>query len=140
MGTAAVWEPEVLAAAVAGAGPDVVMASIDVSDGRARGAGWRDGGQVLTDVVAGVLAAGVRRCLVTAVARDGTMQGPDLALLAEVQRLAPDLAVLAAGGIGRLDDVRALAGAGVEGAVIGRALYEGVFTLRDALAVVAGGG
>lgn len=137
MGTAAVWEPDVLAGAVAELGADAVMASVDVSSGRARGAGWRDDGQDVESVLEGCQAAGIIRYLVTAVSRDGTMTGPDLELIRTVQVFAPEAAILAAGGIGALEDLRSLAELGIEGAVIGRALYEGAFTLRAALEVIA---
>lgn len=138
MGTAAVWEPQVLAGAVDRLGPAAVMASIDVASGRARGAGWLDEGRDLPEVVAGCIDAGVERFLVTAVARDGTMKGPDLALIAEIQRLAPGVAIVAAGGIGSLRHLTDLAALGIEGAVAGRALYEGAFTIEEALRELTG--
>ena len=79
------------------------------------------------------LEAGVGSLLVTAVRRDGTMQGPDLELLGRIRRLAPDAHLQAAGGIAGMDDLRRLAAAGMDGAVIGRALYEGAIDLSQAL-------
>jgi phosphoribosylformimino-5-aminoimidazole carboxamide ribonucleotide (ProFAR) isomerase len=84
-------------------------------------------------VVSGCVGAGVERFLVTAVARDGTMEGPDLGLIEEIQRLAPGVAIVAAGGIGSLHHLTGLAALGIEGAVAGRALYEGAFTIEAAL-------
>ena len=72
--------------------------------------------------------AGVRRLLCTAIERDGTMAGPDLALLARVRERS-GLPVLAAGGVRREDDLDELASLGLEGAVVGRALLEGTITL-----------
>ncbi len=134
VGTAAVWDPELLEEMVAVVGAGRLVAAIDVRDGRAQGAGWRDDGRPLAEVLAGVGAAGVRRMLVTAISRDGTMAGPDLDVLDEVAAAAPDTAIIASGGVGTLEHVRALAGAGVEAAIVGRALYEGAFTLAEAVA------
>ncbi len=135
VGTAAVWERDVLQAIVDTVGPERVVAALDVRGDRAEGAGWRDEGRPLEQVVEGILDTGVRRLLVTAIARDGTMEGPDLGLLAEVRDLAPGAAIIASGGVGSLDHLRGLAAAGVaEAAIVGRALYEGAFSLAEAQA------
>jgi phosphoribosylformimino-5-aminoimidazole carboxamide ribonucleotide (ProFAR) isomerase len=130
-----VWEPEVLEAAVAAVGSKAVVAAVDVRDGRAKGAGWLDAGRAMGEVIAGVLEAGVAQLLVTAVARDGTMSGPDVPLIDSVRSVAGDAVILSAGGIGTLDHIAMLRDAGVEGAVVGRALYEKAFTLAEARAV-----
>ena len=84
-------------------------------------------------------AEGCARYVVTDVLKDGTLRGPNLQLLRDVgaRTAAP---VVASGGVSSLDDLRAIAGlvpAGVTGAIVGKALYAGVFTLEEALAVVA---
>lgn len=135
MGTAAVWNPAVLRDAIELCGADGVVAAMDVSDGRARGEGWLDEGRELGEAVAGVLDAGVTTLLVTAVARDGTLAGPDVELLADVRRLAPDAELISAGGIGTVVHLETLASAGVDGAVIGRALYDGSIDVAEALAM-----
>ena len=135
LGTAAVWHPDVLEAAVRASGEGRVVASVDVKDGRATGAGWLDEGRDTREVVAAALGAGVRQFLVTAVARDGTMTGPDLDLLADVIALTDHAYVMCAGGIGTLDHIRAARDAGASGVVMGRALYEGAFSFEDALAI-----
>lgn len=139
LGTTAVWNPDLLGDIVSAVGAAQVVVALDVRGGRATGAGWRDGGRDLSAVVAGVVAAGAARVLVTGIGRDGTMRGPDLAVIRKVQETAPDLAVLGSGGVGSLEDVRALAATGVEGAIIGRALYEGRFAMADAVRVAADG-
>ncbi|MCY4368060.1 MAG: 1-(5-phosphoribosyl)-5-[(5-phosphoribosylamino)methylideneamino] imidazole-4-carboxamide isomerase [bacterium] len=133
MGTSAVWSPGVLAKAIARSSPDRVVAAVDVRDGRAGGAGWLDDGRDLVSVVEGVREVGVKTLLVTAISRDGAMTGPDLDLLDRVRGLAPDAEILAAGGIASMGDLRLLASVGVDGAVIGRALYEGGIQLGEAL-------
>ncbi len=133
MGTSAVWSPGVLASTIDRASPDRVVAAVDVRDGRAGGQGWLDEGRDFEQVVAGALDAGVSRFLVTAIARDGAMSGPDLELLEAVRRRAPDAELMAAGGIATMDDLRKLAARGIDGAVVGRALYEGGIHLTEAL-------
>jgi phosphoribosylformimino-5-aminoimidazole carboxamide ribotide isomerase len=71
--------------------------------------------------------------LVTEISRDGALEGPDLELAAEVVRRRPDLAYQASGGVASLADITALKAAGATGAIVGRALYEGRFTLEEAL-------
>ncbi len=133
VGTVAVWEPGVLGEIVDAVGDERVVAAVDVRGDRAEGAGWRDEGRSLEPVVEGILSAGVRRLLVTAISQDGTMEGPDVELLRRVRELAPDASLIASGGVGTLDHLRRLAVAGlVEAAIVGRALYEGAFTLAEA--------
>ncbi len=132
MGSAAVWEPEVLA----GVGEiQKVVAAIDVRKGRATGGGWLDDGRALDGVLDGVAGVGVQRVLVTGIDTDGTMDGPDLVLL---RRVMADgrFGVIASGGVGSLDDLRRVAEVGCEGVIVGRALYEGRFTLAEALEAV----
>ncbi len=136
VGTAAVWNPSVLAQMVEQLGTDRVVVAIDVRDGLASGSGWEGDGRPVVEVVGDVAAAGIRHAFVTGIARDGTMAGPDLELMAEVASAAPDVSVLASGGVGSLDDLVDIAKAGFAGAIIGRALYEGRFTLAEALAAV----
>ncbi len=134
MGTSAVWSPSILEEAIARSDPRRVVAAIDVRDGRAGGAGWLDEGREFRQVVKGALEVGVTVFLVTAINRDGTLSGPDLQLLGKVRLVAPDAEIMAAGGIARREDLQSLAAAGIDGAVIGRALYEGTIDLRVALA------
>jgi phosphoribosylformimino-5-aminoimidazole carboxamide ribotide isomerase len=133
LGTAAVWAPATVASLLSEVGPDRVVAALDVRDGRAAGSGWRDQGRDLADVVGALSPLGLGRVLLTSIGRDGTMTGPDLGLLDEVRLLAGELRVIASGGVGSLDDIRALAAAGAEAVVVGRALYEGRFTLGEAI-------
>ena len=135
-GTAAVWNPDEVRAMVDAVGAKRVVVAVDVRDGRALGAGWRDRGKPVDAVIADVVAGGVERVLVTGIARDGMKSGPDTDLLDRVAALAPDLAVIASGGVGSLADVTALAASGAEGVIVGRALYDGAFTYAEALGVL----
>ncbi len=129
MGTAAVWEPEILSEV---GDPARVVAAVDVKGGKATGAGWLDEGRDLGAVLDGLAEAGCMRMLVTGIRRDGTMEGPETELLRTV--LADGrFAVIASGGVGTLDDIRAVDDLGCEGVIVGRALYEGRFTVAEAV-------
>jgi phosphoribosylformimino-5-aminoimidazole carboxamide ribotide isomerase len=117
VGTAAFPEPADWADALG----DRLVVALDVRDGQVRTAGWTEGsGLALAEAVERCLVAGVRRVHCTAIDRDGTLAGPDLELVRSVARSG--LLVLAAGGVRSPDDVRALAAAGAEAVVVGRAL------------------
>lgn len=134
IGTAALEQPAWCAEAIARFG-DRVAIGLDVRGRTLAARGWtRDGGD-LYDVLARLDGEGCARYVVTDVNKDGMLQGPNLELLRAVCA-ATDKPVVASGGITQLDDLRALQGLvadGVEGAIIGTALYEGRFTLTEAL-------
>ena len=132
LGTAAVWSPQVLADI---GSPGRVVAAIDVADGEALGDGWSGEGLGLESVLDGLRANRVERILVTSISRDGTMTGPDVTLIEKVRTLAPDMSLIASGGVGDLTDLRTLARAGCEAAIVGRAIYEKRFTLEEARAI-----
>ncbi len=135
VGTAALT-PGFVEDAVARFGQALVVA-VDARDGRVAVEGWTQVSELTPgDLAARCAALGVARLLVTSAARDGSLLGPDLALVDEV--LGAGLPVLAAGGIASLDDLRVLRSAGCEGAVVGSALLAGRFTLAEALTVAAG--
>ncbi|KAA9152906.1 bifunctional 1-(5-phosphoribosyl)-5-((5-phosphoribosylamino)methylideneamino)imidazole-4-carboxamide isomerase/phosphoribosylanthranilate isomerase PriA [Amycolatopsis acidicola] len=141
LGTAALEDPAWTAKAVATYG-DRVAIGLDVriteQGHRLAARGWtRDGGD-LWEVLERLDRDGATRYVVTDVSKDGTLKGPNLDLLREVAART-DAPVIASGGVSSLDDLRALAGLandGVEGSIIGKALYAGAFTLPEALAAV----
>jgi len=111
---------------------DRLVVAVDVAAGRVRIAGWvDDGGLTLEEAIDRCSKAGVRRILCTAIDRDGSLGGPDLALV-EGARRRFDGEILAAGGIRHQADLAALQVAGADGAVVGRAWLEGRLTLRPA--------
>lgn len=117
VGTAAWPDPGPWVAALG----DALLVALDVRDGEVRASGWTEGsGLALDEAIARCLAAGVARVHCTAIDRDGTLAGPDLGLVAHVA--ASGLRVVAAGGVRTAADVDALADAGAEAAVVGRAL------------------
>jgi phosphoribosylformimino-5-aminoimidazole carboxamide ribotide isomerase len=134
LGTAAAWDPDLVATAVRRYGEGVAIA-IDVQDGVARVRGWKDVGPPIDDLIPSLDGAGAHRFIVTSVGADGTMSGPDLALYGRVRALT-GRPVIASGGIRNVEDLRALAELGVEGAVVGRSVHEGTLLLEEALTEV----
>jgi phosphoribosylformimino-5-aminoimidazole carboxamide ribotide isomerase len=139
LGTAALENPE-LVAALASRCP--VAVGLDARGREVAVRGWEQGsGRDLLDVAHGFADVGVEALIVTEIGRDGTLGGPDLDGLGEVLD-ATELPVIASGGVGTLDDLRALdalrsAGRRLSGVIVGRALYEGAFSLADALGTVS---
>jgi phosphoribosylformimino-5-aminoimidazole carboxamide ribotide isomerase len=105
-----------------------LVVALDVREGAVRTTGWTEGGLPLDYAIDRCRNAGVTRLLCTAIERDGTLSGPNVELIGTVVERS-GLPVLAAGGIRDQGDVDALAAAGAEGAVVGRALLEGRLTL-----------
>jgi len=126
LGTAALRDSTLAAALVARFGPERVTVAIDIRDGRTLGEAWRAGatGDDPAAVVARLSDAGVRTFEVTAIDRDGTLEGPDLDGLRGLVELGRG-AIVAAGGIGSSADVAAVCAVGCVGAIVGRAFYEG---------------
>jgi phosphoribosyl isomerase A len=139
LGTAALETPAWVAKAIAEHGEKIAV-GLDVRGRTLRGRGWtRDGGD-LYETLERLDAEGCVRYVVTDIAKDGTLQGPNLELLRSVCR-ATDRPVVASGGVSGLDDLRAIAALvpdGVEGAIVGKALYAKAFTLEEALRTVSG--
>jgi phosphoribosylformimino-5-aminoimidazole carboxamide ribotide isomerase len=133
VGTRAAEDPDAMATWVAELGHDHLVVGVDARDGRVATDGWL----AQTDIDAVAFCArlarlGVRRVVYTDVGRDGLMGGPNTQMTRAIARL---VAVIGSGGVRTLDDLRELADAGAEGAIVGTALYEGRLTLADALAV-----
>ena len=141
LGTAALENPQWCAKVVAEHGEKVAVGlDVKIEDGRhrLRGRGWETDGGDLWTVLERLDAEGCSRFVVTDVTKDGTLNGPNLDLLAQVCERT-DAPVIASGGVSSLDDLRAIATLterGVEGAIVGKALYAGRFTLPEALAAV----
>jgi phosphoribosylformimino-5-aminoimidazole carboxamide ribotide isomerase len=135
VGTAAARDPELVSRALAEAGPNRLAVGIDARDGIVAVRGWTEStGERVEALAARVIAAGVTTLICTDIARDGMLSGPDVAGCAALQRLGAG--VIVSGGVATLDDLRAARAAGLAGAIAGRALYEGRFTVREALAAV----
>jgi len=138
IGTAALEKPDWVRGVIAEHGERIAV-GLDVRGTTLSARGWTQDGGELFDVLARLDAAGCARYVVTDVRRDGTLTGPNLDLLRDVCA-ATERPVVASGGVSSLDDLRALAALqplGVEGSIVGKALYAGAFTLTDALSAVA---
>ena len=138
IGTAAMENPEWVREVIATHG-DRVAIGLDVRGRTLAARGWTREGGDLYEALARLDAEGCARYVITDVLKDGMLRGPNLDLYRDVcsRTNAP---VVASGGVSSLDDLRALAGltaVGVEGAIVGKALYAGAFTLEEALAAVS---
>ncbi|CAM3657607.1 bifunctional 1-(5-phosphoribosyl)-5-((5-phosphoribosylamino)methylideneamino)imidazole-4-carboxamide isomerase/phosphoribosylanthranilate isomerase PriA [Occultella aeris] len=136
LGTAALENPDWTASVIATYG-DRIAVGLDVRGTTLAARGWTKEGGDLWEVLARLDADGCSRYVLTDVTKDGTMRGPNLDLLREFSA-ATTAPVVASGGISSLDDLaalRTLTDVGVEGAIVGKALYAGAFTLGEALDV-----
>ena len=136
LGTAALENPEWTARAIARHG-DKIAVGLDVRGTTLAARGWTKEGGDLWEVLARLEDSGCSRYVVTDVTKDGTLRGPNVELLRQMCERT-DKPVVASGGISSLEDLRVLRGlvpAGVEGAIVGKALYAGKFTLPEALDV-----
>ena len=136
LGTAALENPEWTSRVVAEHG-DRIAVGLDVRGHVLAARGWTKEGGDLFETLARLESDGCARYVVTDVTKDGTLQGPNLELLKEVCA-ATKKPVVASGGISSLEDIKALCAlrqVGVEGAIVGKALYAGAFTLEQALEV-----
>jgi phosphoribosylformimino-5-aminoimidazole carboxamide ribotide isomerase len=137
LGTAAVRDPA-LVEQVCRAYPGRIIVAVDARDGVVAIDGWTASGGVTARELAGRAAAwGAAALLYTDVARDGLGGGPNVAATAALARAA-GIEVIASGGVGSLDDIAQLARAGVPAVVVGRALYDGKFTVADAARIAHG--
>ncbi|KPK16218.1 MAG: 1-(5-phosphoribosyl)-5-[(5-phosphoribosylamino)methylideneamino] imidazole-4-carboxamide isomerase [Myxococcales bacterium SG8_38] len=135
LGTMVVKAPDV-ARALCADHPGAIVVALDARDGKVAVEGWREqSSQDVIELAKEVDGWGIGAILFTNIQRDGTRQGPDVEATARLQSRV-DTTVIASGGIGALDDLRALAAAGVRSAVCGRALYSGAFTLSEAFAAL----
>lgn len=140
LGTAALTSPELVEAAIDTHGAHRIAVALDVRDGLAVGDGWVPGapGVPAIEALTMLAALGVETFVVTAIARDGLLGGPDLRLLRECLDATRETSgrIIASGGITTPDDLRRVRALGCSGAIIGRAIYDGTLDLRAVLADV----
>jgi phosphoribosyl isomerase A len=138
LGTAALEDPIWTARVIEKYG-DAIAVGLDVRGTTLAARGWTQEGGDLFEVLARLEDAGCARYVVTDVTKDGTLKGPNLELLRQVMQKTSK-PVVASGGISSLQDIRdlrALVGDGLEGAILGKSLYAGKFTLEEALAIAS---
>ena len=132
IGTAAIENPEVAREVCERFGPESVIVSVDARDGYVALKGWTETSAVRAiDLVGDLMAVGVLRFMYTDIARDGTLTEPNFSAVQALVPQAPSL--LAAGGISSLGHLKRLASLGVEGAIVGTAVYTGSIDLREAV-------
>jgi len=137
IGSLAFSNPSVIEALLGEFGEERVVVALDHKEGVVMIKGWEISAGISVDEAAEKFRRfGVRLFLVTSVARDGTLLGPDIETLSRLCRSG--LKVIAAGGISSIEDLLALNRMGVHGVVVGKALYEGRFSLNEALRAVMG--
>jgi phosphoribosylformimino-5-aminoimidazole carboxamide ribotide isomerase len=119
-------------------GDERIIVALDHQDGRIMVEGWKTPTKLgIEEALAKFLDLQVKTFLITSITRDGTLTGPDFNTLRKACAY-PHVNIIAAGGVSSLNDLTSLKQIGVKGVVVGKALYEGVFTLREAIRVVKG--
>lgn len=139
IGSTAIKQPELVKQWFSKYGPETLVLALDVriaTDGNKYVAihGWQeDSNQTLEQVIDDYLPHGLKHVLCTDISKDGTLSGSNVRLYREISQKYPQIAFQASGGIGQLDDVKALKDSGVAGVIVGRALLEGKFTVEEAI-------
>ncbi|WP_448566222.1 1-(5-phosphoribosyl)-5-[(5-phosphoribosylamino)methylideneamino]imidazole-4-carboxamide isomerase [Thalassotalea ganghwensis] len=140
IGSLAIKQPELVSQWLTTYGSDAIVLALDIKidqDGKKTlpTHGWiEDSGVVLEDLLAQYQDAGIKHVLCTDISKDGTLTGTNVELYKELCQHYPDIQWQASGGIGSLDDIKALIPTGVAGVILGRSLLEGKFTLEEAIA------
>jgi len=139
VGSVAIREPETVQGWLRSYGGDKIVLALDVAinakgDKTLPSHGWIEESTItLEQVLDGFIAAGAKHVLCTDISKDGTLQGPNVALYAELVQKYPQIQWQASGGVGSLADIKALKPTGVAGVILGRALLEGKFTAEEAM-------
>ena len=139
VGSAAVKRTDEVAGWMKTFGADKLVLALDVRINKAGNAevavsGWQENsGVLMDDLIRAFEPAGLRYVLTTDISKDGTLAGPNTALYAKLAQTFPTIDFQASGGIGSLDDIRAVSHTGAAGVIVGRALLEGEFTLEEAI-------
>ncbi len=135
LGTIAIEQPDVVAAAIKNFGAEKIAVGIDARDGLVRVRGWKsNSGISATELALQMRTLGLRTVIFTDVSRDGLGSGLNIAATKELADVS-GLDVIASGGVHTIEDIRAARDAGLAGVIIGRALYEGTIDLKRALQV-----
>lgn len=141
MGTVALTDRALLEEALARVGPGRLVVSVDYRDNRVATEGWVEARDISPEeLIAELEAIGVETVLCTRIETDGTMEGPDLNGLNRIADRT-EVGLIASGGVGSIEDLAVLKGGtpgNVDGVIVGRALYEGKFTVAEAMEVLAG--
>lgn len=140
-GSIAVKSPETFCRWIRTYGPERIILGADVKDGRIAVNGWQEESEcLLLPFLDDYAKQGVTQVICTDIGRDGMLQGPSLELYRDILGHRPDLRLIASGGVGSMDDIRALEEARVPAVILGKAFYEGRITLDDLERAVASAG
>ena len=132
IGSIAVTQPQLFMGWLEKYGADRIILGADVRNGKISINGWKeDSTEDLLPFLKKYIDAGVRNVLCTEISKDGTLQGPAIALYKEVMAAYPDLHLIASGGASSIDDIKALDQAGIPAVVFGKAIYEGRIDLHE---------
>lgn len=138
LGTSCVSQPEMVAEAVKRYGAERIVVGIDARDGKVALQGWVEETEIgAIDLARQMEARGVKHIIFTDIARDGKLQGPNLASISEMA-VSLNIGVIASGGVSRMEDIsdlKALETEGVEGVIVGKAIYTGAVDLAQALLI-----
>jgi len=134
IGSLAVKDMAATTAIFKSVGADKICLALDMLDGRIAVSGWQEATDTTVEsVIDTYLPHGLKHILCTDISRDGTMAGPNIALYTTLAKTYPNLHIQASGGIGSIDDIKALTTSGASGAIAGKAIYEGKFTVTQGL-------
>lgn len=138
IGSMAVKHPELLEEWLMEFSAEKFLVGADVLDEKIKISGWlEDGGINIYDFIGKMIALGTKNIFCTDISKDGVMEGPSIALYKEIMLQHPEINLIASGGVSNIDDVKALKAIGCSGAIIGKAIYEGLVSLEDLAALNA---
>ena len=136
VGTAAVRDPDLISKTIEIFGDESVMVSIDAKDGVVAVDGWIKSSKIsVFDLMDDIVDTGLKRFMYTDISRDGTLSEPNYGSIEDILEYSP-MKMLAAGGISSIDDLNKLKIIGVEGAIVGRAIYTGDIVLSEVLSLI----
>ncbi len=132
LGSIAVKQPELVQEWITVFGPDKIILSADAKNEMVAIAGWQEDSSIsLSDFIAGYIGKGIQYITCTDISTDGMLAGPNTDLYRKLLRLFPGIRLIASGGVSSYADLETLKGTGVDGVIIGKAIYEGRVTLAD---------
>ncbi len=132
IGSLAAKNPEVLEEWLMEFGADKFLIGADVLDEKIKIHGWQDDAGInIFDFIPNMMALGVRNIFCTDISKDGVMLGPSIQLYQDIMEAYPELNLIASGGVSNMHDVNELKAIGCDGAIIGKAIYEGLISLKD---------
>lgn len=131
VGTIARKNPEIVKEWLERYGAEKIILSADLRDGKIAVNGWKEVTDITIHELLDIYGGKIQNMMCTDISRDGMLQGAAVELYEDLVKRYPDMNIIASGGVGTLDDIRRIADTGVQGAVVGKAIYEGKITLEE---------